>query len=132
MKFFIIGIKTVIAFAIFGLLQSCYVQQGTEAHASVIHEQYPEENTFDEDQYVEMVTVEENLEASTSMEALSTSLLLIYFQNKVKVTRWEDNLTHNNWTSKGQSWWSKKSGSTPAIISNNQFNQIAISYEQFI
>jgi len=95
MKYFIIGIKTVLAFVICGLVQSCYVQKGSEVHATVVHEQYPEEYAFGEDQYVEVITVEENLKASTSMEDLSTSLLLIDFQNKVKVNRWEDNITHN-------------------------------------
>ncbi|MEQ9221615.1 MAG: hypothetical protein RLO17_26400 [Cyclobacteriaceae bacterium] len=119
MKYYEIGIKAVAALMICGVLQSCYVQKGTEVHATVIHEQYPVDNAFDEVQYVEVVTVEENLEPSRSLEALSTNLLLIDIENKKKVTRWEDNLSYSYNSESKTSRWGEKTETFPTVIVNN-------------
>ncbi len=119
MRHHIIGLKVLIAFTVCGVMQSCYVQKGSEVHATVIYDQYPEDNVFAESQYVDMVTVEENLSPSSSLEALSTSLLLIDLESKKKVTRWEDNLSYNYKAESETSRWSEESESlTPTIINN--------------
>lgn len=119
MKYFEIGLKAIVALLIGGVLQSCYVQKGGEVHATVIHEQYPEDVAFDETQYVEMVTVEENIEPARSLEALSTSLILIDIQNKEKATRWEDNLSLTYNTESKSARWDEEAEPIPALIINN-------------
>ena len=115
----LIGIQAMVGFMICGLLQSCYVQKGNEVHATVIHEQSSEDVTFDDTQYVETVTVEENIEPVRSLEALSTSLLLIDIQNKEKASRWEDNLSLTYYSESKSARWDDEAEPTPALIINN-------------
>ena len=117
MRYYIIGLKFLLAFTICGVLQSCYVQKGSEVHTTVIHEQYPEENEFAEVEYVDMVTVEENISPSRSLEALSTSLMLVDLERKKTVTRWEDNLSYNYKTETTR--WDEESETLAPIITNN-------------
>ncbi len=119
MKYYIIGLKVVAAFIICGTIQSCYVQKGSEVHATVIHDQYPEDNVLGETQYQEMVTVEENIDPARSLEALSASLILIDIKDTEKATRWEDNLSFNFSNESNQTRWDDGSETLPSVITNN-------------
>ena len=86
------------AFMICMILPSCYVQKNSEAHATILYESYPEMEGYSEPEtpIAGKITVEENHESKSSLEALSASLLLIDFNKEEKVTRWEDNLSYQS------------------------------------